>query len=188
MRYEPGHKDQARARILDAIGRGFRAHGVAIGVDGLAKEASVTSGALYGHFKSKSGAFRAVVEAGLIRLRRKIEMFRETEPERWTDAFADFYLGRKHRDDLPGGCALPSLSADVGRADEETRRTYQAEMFNTVDTLVAGMSEGGDAVKRDRAWAMLAMLAGGVVIARGVSDKAAAAEIASAVRRAIDRL
>lgn len=44
MRYKPGHREESRAKILDAVGRGFRKHGYGgIGVDGLAKEAGVTS-------------------------------------------------------------------------------------------------------------------------------------------------
>ena len=57
MRYAAGHKEGARTRILDAAGRGFRRLGFGgIGVDGLAKEAGVTSGAFYGHFPSKAEA------------------------------------------------------------------------------------------------------------------------------------
>ena len=48
MRYGPGLKQEARTKILDAAGRGFRRLGFGgIGVDGLAKEAGVTSGAFY---------------------------------------------------------------------------------------------------------------------------------------------
>ena len=68
MRYGPGHKDEARSKILNAAGRGFRSLGFGgIGVDGLAKDAGVTSGAFYGHFSSKAEAFKAAAVAGLVR-------------------------------------------------------------------------------------------------------------------------
>jgi AcrR family transcriptional regulator len=66
VRYKTGHKEEARARMVAAAGRGFRRQGFGgIGVDGLAKEAEVTSGAFYGHFSSKGEAFKAALVAGL---------------------------------------------------------------------------------------------------------------------------
>ncbi|WP_282288716.1 TetR family transcriptional regulator [Pseudomonas sp. PS02302] len=67
MRYKPGHREESRAKILDAVGRGFRKHGYGgIGVDGLAKEAGVTSGAVYTHFPSKAAAFKQAGETGYL--------------------------------------------------------------------------------------------------------------------------
>ena len=52
--------------MVAAAGRGFRRQGFGgIGVDGLAKEAEVASGAFYGHFSSKGEAFKAALVAGL---------------------------------------------------------------------------------------------------------------------------
>ena len=43
-------KQETRKRIINAASRGFRSNGYAgIGVDGIAKEAGVTSGAFYAH-------------------------------------------------------------------------------------------------------------------------------------------
>src|SRR3982751_3533465 len=96
MRYGPSHKDEARSRILHAAGRGFRRLGYGgIGVDGLAKEAGVTSGAFYGHFGSKAEAFEAAAIAGLVELHDAIQQLQTTEGGRWLDAFVDFYLTTK---------------------------------------------------------------------------------------------
>ena len=59
MVYREEQKKLTRQRIVDAAGRGFRRGGYGgIGVDGLAKEAGMTSGAFYVHFDSKKAAFR----------------------------------------------------------------------------------------------------------------------------------
>ena len=59
-------KLQTRQRILEAAGRGFRKGGFGgVGVDGLAKEAGVTSGAFYVHFGSKAQAFSESVVYGM---------------------------------------------------------------------------------------------------------------------------
>jgi AcrR family transcriptional regulator len=57
---------KTRKRIINAARQGFRSNGYAgIGVDGIAKEAGVTSGAFYAHLGSKDGAFQATLSVGL---------------------------------------------------------------------------------------------------------------------------
>ena len=73
-----GQKEESHAKILRGAGRGFRRAGFGgAGVDGLAKEAGVTSGAFYAHFKSKADAFRETIGTGLKDLREGVEQFRE---------------------------------------------------------------------------------------------------------------
>ena len=51
----------ARERLVEAAGRGFRTGGFGgAGVDALAKGAGLTSGAFYAHFDSKAEAFRSL--------------------------------------------------------------------------------------------------------------------------------
>ena len=60
------NKEETRLKMRVAASRSFRAHGFAgVGVDGIAKEAGVTSGAFYSHFGSKDGAFSAALGVGL---------------------------------------------------------------------------------------------------------------------------
>jgi len=181
-----GRKEESRARILASAGRGFRTRGYgALGVDGLAKEAGVTSGAFYAHFKSKAEAFREAVVAGMKDLHSGIEQLRESAgPAGWRQKFVDFYLGDRRTCDLAESCALQSLTGEVARADDEARAAYEAELQHVVDAAAAGMSEGADAERRADAIALLALLAGGVSLARAVKNPALSDEIAAAVRRA----
>src|SRR3954451_21852205 len=165
-RYAPGHKEQARARILAAVGRGFRKRGYGgIGVDGLAKEAEVTSGALYGHFASKEAAFKEAVVAGIHELRQGVEAVRAEHGAKWIEAFIDFYLGHKRICELGESCALQSLTPEVQRADSATRAAFETEI-NLVARAVADGLAGGTAARRlERAFALLAILSGGVTLA-----------------------
>src|SRR3954447_7967938 len=93
MRYQAEHKQEAKAKLLEAAGRGFRRLGYGgIGVDGLAKEAGVTSGAFYGHFGSKAEAFKAAALVGLVELREGVEQLRAAEGDAWLEKFAEFYM------------------------------------------------------------------------------------------------
>jgi TetR/AcrR family transcriptional regulator, transcriptional repressor for nem operon len=184
-RYAPGHKQQAKARILAAIGRGFRKRGYGgIGVDGLAKEAEVTSGALYGHFASKEAAFKEAVVAGIDELRQGIEALRAEHGAKWVEAFVDFYLGHKRVCELGESCALQSLTPEVQRADSATKSAFEAEMSLVARAVADGLSGASAAGRLQRAWALLAVLSGGVTLARAVNDQTVANGIAAAVRKA----
>lgn len=190
MAPKPDRKEESRARILASAGRGFRSRGYGgLGVDGLAKEAGVTSGAFYAHFRSKAAAFREAVALGMRDLRLAIDGLRAAEGGAgWRQRFIDLYLGERRTCDLAESCALQSLTGEVARADDEARAAYEAELRLVVDSAAAGMQGATAAERRAEAMALLALLAGGVSVARAVRDPAFAEEIAAAVRQAAIRL
>ena len=54
MRYEKGHKDATRQRIIDTASRQFRENGVAaVGIAGIMSDAGLTNGAFYAHFSPR---------------------------------------------------------------------------------------------------------------------------------------
>ena len=112
MRYNPDHKKEARALLLAATGRGFRKWGYGgIGVDGLAKEGHVTSGAFYGHFGSKDEAFRETLTEGLDEFQHGVKQLQKDLGSAWLPAFVDFYMEFRRTCDLSESCALQSLTA-----------------------------------------------------------------------------
>lgn len=183
MAHRIGRKEEGRARILKSAGRVFRSHGFGGStVDGLAREAAVTSGAFYAHFRSKTEAFRAAVAIGLDDLRRYIDQIRQRDGRQWWIHFIDFYLGDRRTCDLSGSCALQSLSSDMARADEDDRQAYEANL----QAIIEAMSRESDdkaALHDEQAIALLALLVGGVTLARAVHSQATSDEIALAVRK-----
>ena len=77
MRYSPGHKEQTRAKIVEAAGKVFRRLGYhAAGVDKVMEEAGLTAGGFYSHFASKDALLadvfaRAAVEVGTPNAKRR---------------------------------------------------------------------------------------------------------------------
>ena len=190
MAARAGQKEESRARILVSAGRGFRSRGYGgLGVDELAKQAGVTSGAFYAHFKSKAAAFREAIGAGMDDLRAGVEQFRQSEGDHWLHAFIDFYMGERRQAALPESCALQSLTADVARADVDAKHVFEGKLQEVLRAMTA--AEGvaaGAAPDRARAIALLALLSGAVSMARAVDDTALQEEIAEAVRQAAARL
>ncbi len=179
----PTKKEQTRERVLDAASQSFRAHGFAgVGVDSIAKAAGVTSGAFYAHLGSKDGAFRAALERGLDEVIEAIPRYQREQGAGWVAAFADYYLGKAHRDDLACGCAMTTLSPEVARSDAEVKAIYEAKM-KKIAGLVADGFEGEDREDRlSRAWGLLGVLIGGLTLARSVRSRKAAEQIAATFR------
>ena len=185
MRYSLEHKNETRTRILDAASRLFRQEGYGgAGVGPLAKAAGVTNGAFYGHFKSKSEAFRSVVLTGLEQLRLAVGTMKAEHGARWLRPFVDFYLGPRRTCELGESCALPSLSPEVMRADDETRDAYEKELLLIVGEVSWGWAGLPSTDREDQAIAFLALLSGGVTLARAVRDPVLSQRIANAVGRA----
>ncbi len=185
MRYKPDQKKQTHAKIVDAAGRSFKKNGFSgIGVDGLAKEAGVTSGAFYKHFKSKKAAFESAVVEGLKEVQVGITGLEAEYGEGWWQAFADLYVNDRRTCDAQYSCGLQSLTSEVARCDDDLKATYQSELLK-----IASLAEGnnpqalnnGEAIN-DETWQKLAILVGGVTLARAVKDPELSKEIGSAIR------
>jgi AcrR family transcriptional regulator len=186
MRYKPGHKEESRARILEAVGRGFRRHGLGgIGVDGLAKEAGVTSGAFYGHFGTKVQAFEEAAVAGLEALLASVTQLQDERGTDWLAAYVDLYLGLRRTCDLEEACGLQALTPEVMRADLPVRSRYEAVLRRIVDQVAQGLPQTpGAPPAQARAWALLALLSGGVTLARSLADSELGSQAAESLKQA----
>jgi TetR/AcrR family transcriptional regulator, transcriptional repressor for nem operon len=179
-------KFQTRQRIVEAAGRSFRKGGFCgVGVDGLAKEAGVTSGAFYGHFGSKSDAFHEAVVHGMADLKAGVLHFQHTHGSSWWPEFVKFYLGAKRRCDLAESCALQALSPEVARASPEIREFFEVGFKEVSAAILAGPRS--PKAPRDEAGACsaLAALVGAVTLARAVGSEQFADGIAASTGAAL---
>jgi AcrR family transcriptional regulator len=189
VRYSSEHKERTRRSILAAAGRGFRKEGFGgIGIDSLARAAKVTSGAFYGHFRSKAEAFRVALAGGLGDLRRGIEDFQTRFGDAWFERFAEFYFTDRVTCELAEGCALPTFGADVARSDAKTKAVFEKEFAGIVAAMAKGLRGETAEAREARAIVLAAIFAGGVTLARSVRDKAQRDRIAAILREAVVRL
>ena len=186
MRYKAGHKEETRKRILSAAERSFKKGGYCgVGVDGLAKEAGVTSGAFYGHFDSKAAVFKAAITSGMDELYSAITECQQEYGEDWWIEFAKFYTSQKRTCDLTESCALQSITPEVGRSDEAIRGVFETELLKIVNLANDDLSEKTKQQDLEKTWASLAMLIGGVTLARAVKDEKLSNEIATAIKNQV---
>lgn len=171
MRYKPGQKQETKRKMTVAASQTFREFGYAgVGVDGLAKAAGVTSGAFYTHFGSKEAAFAAALDLGLDEVIEAVPQFQRDHGTRWIQAFADYYLGKAHREDLGGGCAMTALTPEVIRSASPLHESYEEKMTQIAALMARGLAEDAAADRVNRAWAVLAVLIGGLSLARAMSS------------------
>ena len=183
MRVTKEQKEQTRIKIIGAAGRSFRSYGYSgIGVDGLAKEAGVTSGAFYSHFGSKSGAFDMALIAGLDEVIEAIPQFQSKHGADWVKAFVDYYLGKQHRNDLACGCAMTTLTPEVVRAGPKVHAVFEEKMDSIANLVAQGLAGPSDKDCRARAWSMLSLLIGGLTIARAMKSAKTTNEVAEVIK------
>jgi len=190
MRYPPDHRQKTYERILDAAAVVFRRHGYqASSVDQVMNEAGLTPGGFYAHFDSKEELF---AQAFLKMLRQGRTLHGDAVeplagPAR-IQAIASRYLSAGHRKLIDTGCPLPPLLADLPRQSSEMRQAFQEvlrEIAGEMASHVPAKSASPDA-DGDTSLALLAVMVGGMSLARGVADEALGDRILLACRKLID--
>jgi TetR/AcrR family transcriptional regulator, transcriptional repressor for nem operon len=186
MRYTPEQKRETGSKILAAAERSFRTEGFGgAGVDGLAKEAGVTSGAFYKHFPSKAAAFDAAVVAGLAAFQMGLQRSIENKNADWMQGLVDYYFSEEHISRLESSCVVPSLTGEIARAGPNTKRIYEEGIQKIVDTVASGLLQVERKNRSARAWAMISMLSGGVQIVRAIENETIKAAVAANLKQAV---
>lgn len=177
MRYEKGHKDASRERIIEAASRRFRSEGVAaVGIATIMADAGLTNGAFYTHFASKEALVRETAVRALAS--RQLSLRGVGDSPAAIEAAVREYLSPAHRDHPELGCASAALLPEVARQPNATRQDYGAELGTIVD-LIAGLLPPSNepAQRQRRAWAIYGALIGTLQLARAVPDRALSDEI-----------
>jgi TetR/AcrR family transcriptional regulator, transcriptional repressor for nem operon len=166
MRYDKGHKDATRERIIDVASRQFRENGVAaVGLAGIMNDAGLTNGAFYNHFESKQDLVQAVIANALNRRESKLRATSGLEK------IVRDYLSRAHRDSPSNGCPTAALVAEIARHPKATRDAFTEKVATFIPLIAAQLPAGSASGKRRRAVAIYGMLVGTLQLARAVNDR-----------------
>ena len=174
MRYEKGHKDLTRQRIVEVASRQFREQGVAaVGIAGIMSNADLTNGAFYAHFDSKEDLVREVLShAGF---RNKLSRAAKNGTG-LAGAIRD-YLSPSHRDNPGSGCPTSALVAEIARHPRATRHAFTGKVDDVIELIAAALDAGTESERRKKAVAIYALMVGTLQLARAVNDKRLSGEI-----------
>jgi AcrR family transcriptional regulator len=174
MRYEKGHKDLTRRRIVEVASRQFREHGVAaVGIAGIMSDAGLTNGAFYAHFDSKEHLVREVLSHAGFRNKLSRAAANGTGLE---GAIRD-YLSPNHRDNPGGGCPTSALVAEIARHPRATRDAFTGKVDDVIELIAASIAAETESERRRKAVAIYALMVGALQLARAVNDKRLSGEI-----------
>jgi TetR/AcrR family transcriptional regulator, transcriptional repressor for nem operon len=172
MRYPADQKERARQALLEAGARSLKTSGFnGVGVDGLAAAAGVTSGAFYSNFPSKTAMLEAVIDVGVGEpFLTETDSMTRAEARARLIALVQEYINIDHSLDVAAGCVMPALSADVSRTGPPVKAAYQRKMVALIDRI-AGLLDGDESDRQRRAWSIVALMVGSIVITRGMPDQ-----------------
>lgn len=178
MRYPPGYKEERRKELLKSSAALVKSNGfAATGVDALMAAAGVTSGAFYSNFGSKNDLLKAVIEQELCGTRAVWAANPHETPLEWLSFELDRYLSLSHVQRPGTGCAVPTLGAEIGRADAEVKALFEQEQRKGVRLMAEKL--GSETL----AWAVISQMAGAIMMARAMPGKKAQQEVLDAARQ-----
>ncbi len=171
-------KNRTHARILKVAARRFRELGLdGIGVADVMKQAGVTVGAFYKHFKSRD---ELVVEA-LATAFKDIDAWEEHAET--LAQLLQTYLTEYHRDNPGAGCAMGALLGDMSRASKSAKTVYTARVKRNLAVTAGLLPSEKNPNKRGRALLILSSLLGALNLSRAVSDPTLSREILAQVHQ-----
>ena len=148
MRYSAEHKEQSRAKILEAARQFFRSQGFeGASIDEVMNAAGLTRGAFYAHFDSKDDLVRHVLgmEAGLVDSIRVTS--RASDPKAALVTTLSEYLDPTQREDIAAGCPLVAHPVDAIRGDSIRKQGYTERLKALIDSVEDAM--GGEEAHDD---------------------------------------
>ena len=168
-----------REKILQAASRLFRERGFeAVGVADVMKEAGLTHGGFYGHFKSKDDLVAQAAAAASSDPIAGWERLVESQGAKALPAIAEAYLSDTHCQGVGSGCVLAALGPEIARLPSGARDDVTGNMKRIVDLLAKAEGEGPQA--RRKALKAYAAWIGAMVIARASNDEALSKEVRTA--------
>jgi TetR/AcrR family transcriptional repressor of nem operon len=185
MRYTAEHKEETHRRIVQTAARAFKRHGLqGVGIADLMKKAGLTHGGFYAHFPDRNTLVAEATAAGYEEAAERLLAHLADSPSGDAlRALVDRYLGPAHRAHPESGCPLPALAADMSRQPAPVRRAFTDSLRRYTGRLAALLPGRHKADREDTAYAVLAGLAGAVMLARAVSDPELSDRILAASRQ-----
>lgn len=185
MKFEKGHKEQTRQRIIETASRSFRKNGVAAtGIAALMAEAGLTHGGFYAHFSSKEDLVRAALDQALDKNRASRERAMAAQADGLA-ALIRFYLRPAHRDMPERGCAAAALISEIARHEPETRATFTLRLRGLLEQIAEKLPDAmADEAREALAIGLFGTLLGCLQMARAVDDPALSDRILAAGERA----
>ena len=165
-------KDATHERIVAVAARAIRRSGYdGTGVADIMKEAGLTHGAFYSHFKSREAmlaeaAGKACAESAAV----IAEVVAGVPPDQALASMLGAYLSREHAEQVEHGCPLAALGSETSRQAPEVRRVTTRHVKEMIDQLARQSPDWGQPAAHERALVTLSTMVGALLLARAVDE------------------
>jgi TetR/AcrR family transcriptional repressor of nem operon len=182
-------KVNSRDRILGSAGNLIREQGIsATSVSGVMEGAGMTVGGFYAHFPSKESMVAEALQCALRESQAPLTAgLEESSGAEFIEAVSRRYLSRAHRDNPEHGCPIPATAAEVARSRGPVRGAFAAELDSLADQLASKYRQTGADLPREEAVAALALMVGGLTLARALAGTPLSDEVLKSCRKHIAR-
>ena len=176
-------KEASHERIVQAAARAIRRSGYdGTGVADIMKEAGLTHGAFYAHFKSREAMLaEAADRAGAESNAFGASVIAAVPPEQAFQALIQAYLSKEHLAGVETGCPVSALGSEMPRQAPEVRRAATRRIKEMIDLVARQSPDWGQPGAHERALVTVATMVGTLMLARAVDDPALSESLRSAV-------
>jgi TetR/AcrR family transcriptional repressor of nem operon len=196
MRHSKAEKAKTHKRIVAIASKRFREEGLAgIGIADLMKEAGLTVGGFYKHFKSRDELVAEAVGSALGVWKHQVDAAASGGPSVTFASLVDDYLSEAHRNHPGTGCPVSAFAGDIARSDKRTRALVTRQIRENMalvatlilDTNQKDQDEKDKSTARAQAALTYCALVGAMGVARAVSDEQLSREILETVAQLLKR-
>jgi TetR/AcrR family transcriptional repressor of nem operon len=185
MGHSKVEKANTHKRIVSIAAKRFREDGLAgVGIAELMKEAGLTVGGFYKHFKSRDALVAEALSSALEMWKGQVEAAAAGGPPVTYGSLVDDYLSEAHRNHPGTGCPVGALAGEIARSDNRTRAVVTRQIQDNIElltTLIRDTKEKRKGTARSRAVLTYCALVGAIGVARAVSDEQLSREILKTV-------
>jgi TetR/AcrR family transcriptional repressor of nem operon len=177
-------KERSHATILESAARLVREKGISgARVADVMKGAGLTVGGFYAHFGSKEDLVDEALRRTGTELRERLFSRLDEKPEAdRAEVVLKRYLSAAHRDEQTLGCPLPAVVGEIGTTAGE----HRAVLAEQVEALTTGLEDhlpkGRGTQRRALALGLVALMYGGLSLARALRGSDLSDEVIRACR------
>lgn len=184
MRYPPEHKAETHRKIVKDASRRVLAEGITgSAVAAVMRDAGLTHGGFYKHFRSKDELLlESVMDAFSQMEDFLVRAAVKSRPGAAWKAIVKAYLSLEHCDHIESGCPMPALAPELARAGKAIKARIPEEVMKYRSRMIPFMPGRRKADKARNFLAIFSTMIGAVAIARLFPDLAIRAAILAHTR------
>lgn len=189
MSRKSAHKQRTRSRILDEAAKAMRENGhEGISVANLMKNAGLTHGGFYAHFKDRDDLVAEAISRMFEDSKAMVARHRRlSQPREILVALIDDYLSDDHRRRVGTGCPIAALGSEATRLPATARRRFEEGLSTFRKSLRDAIAETGVENPDSVASFALSEMVGALTLARATGNVTEANELLGHVREQLKR-